>query len=185
MLRSSSVRRSPEANEANYGPRNPSEHSTIRDVWAWNLEEELDAIMCVVQKYNYVAVDTKFAGVLVRPDELEPSIHQSSLVRDTINLMEFIHISFTFLDPNGLPSPNSRDEEVYAEDSIVVLIGSGTQSDGYEREGIDADELAHRPGHDIRHRPIGRREVSRPLRSVRFRLPAQGVGGEEFAAGRV
>lgn len=40
-------------------------------MWASNLDEEFDTVMRIVQKYNYVAVDSKFPGVPVRPADPE------------------------------------------------------------------------------------------------------------------
>lgn len=39
----------------------------VRDVWNDNLEEEMEILRTVVDEFPYVAMDTEFPGVVVRP----------------------------------------------------------------------------------------------------------------------
>ncbi|KAH9360892.1 hypothetical protein HPB48_003609 [Haemaphysalis longicornis] len=146
MLPSSSVCRRPNANGAENWRGAVAEPGTIRDVWAANLDDEFDVIMFLVQKYTYVAIDTEFPGLLVRPDnnELRPSHYQYALVRDNVNRLKL----------NGEPAPDcstwqfnfkfSVTEDEHGDDAIPFLTEHGIQLDKHERDGIDPNEFAQR-----------------------------------------
>ncbi|KAL1434821.1 hypothetical protein MTO96_001714 [Rhipicephalus appendiculatus] len=98
----------------------------IRDVWASNLEDEFRTIIRVVQKYNYVAMDTEFPGVVARPigEFRSTADYQYQLLRCNFN--------FKF----------SLTEDMYAQDSIDLLTNSGIQFKKHDEEGIDPYEFA-------------------------------------------
>uniref|UniRef100_A0A1E1XQH0 poly(A)-specific ribonuclease n=1 Tax=Amblyomma sculptum TaxID=1581419 RepID=A0A1E1XQH0_AMBSC len=126
----------------------------IRDVWASNLEDEFRTIIRVVQKYNYVAMDTEFPGVVARPigEFRSTADYQYQLLRCNVDLLKIIQLGLTFLDEQGNTPPNystwqfnfkfSLTEDMYAQDSIDLLTNSGIQFKKHDEEGIDPYEFA-------------------------------------------
>lgn len=126
----------------------------IQDVWASNMEEEFRKIRHIVQKYNYVAMDTEFPGVVARPiGEFRSSAdYQYQLLRCNVDLLKIIQVGLTFLDENGkTPTPISTwqfnfkfnlEEDMYAQDSIDLLRNCGIQFQKQEEDGIDVSDFA-------------------------------------------
>ncbi|KAH7983557.1 hypothetical protein HPB52_012563 [Rhipicephalus sanguineus] len=126
----------------------------IRDVWASNLEEEFSTIRRLVQKYNYVAMDTEFPGVVAQPVGKFRSItdYQYQMLRCNVDLLKIIQLGVTFFDEDGhKPEDISTwqfnfkfclSKDMFAQDSIDLLVSSGIQFPRHEKEGIEAYEFA-------------------------------------------
>ncbi|XP_077540956.1 CCR4-NOT transcription complex subunit 7-like [Haemaphysalis longicornis] len=140
MHRTIFVLSAPWYNDVNNGARALTGPSTIREAWAWNLNEEFGAIMHPVQKYNYIAVVTEFPGVLVRPadPELQPSVYQHSLVPGNVNLMKLIQLSFSLQNKNGRPEPDYSTWEFNSKCSLEVGVYAKDMRKG---DGIDLNEF--------------------------------------------
>ncbi|XP_075214384.1 CCR4-NOT transcription complex subunit Pop2 isoform X3 [Lycorma delicatula] len=132
-----------------------NEECGIRDVWAYNLKEEFRTIRKIIQKYNYVAMDTEFPGVVARPigEFRSTADYQYQLLRCNVDLLRIIQLGLTFLDENGKPPSGqyttwqfnfkfNLSEDMYAQDSIDLLQNSGIQFKKHEEEGIDPLEFA-------------------------------------------
>ncbi|MCJ1314374.1 hypothetical protein MMC25_008056 [Agyrium rufum] len=46
---------------------NPKSKSRIRDVWKGNLQQEFHVLRELIEKYPYIAMDTEFPGIVIRP----------------------------------------------------------------------------------------------------------------------
>ncbi|KAM5300263.1 CCR4-NOT transcription complex subunit 8 isoform 1-T1 [Ctenodactylus gundi] len=78
-------------------------NQVICEVWASNLEEEMRKIREIVLSYSYIAMDTEFPGVVVRPiGEFRSSIdYQYQLLRCNVDLLKIIQLGLTFTNEKG------------------------------------------------------------------------------------
>lgn len=133
---------------------NNNEACGIRDVWANNMEDEFKIIRQIVQKYNYIAMDTEFPGVVARPigEFRSTADYQYQLLRCNVDLLKIIQLGLTFLDETGKSPPGyttwqfnfkfNLTEDMYAQDSIDLLTSSGIQFKKHDEEGIDPYQFA-------------------------------------------
>jgi len=126
----------------------------IRDVWASNMEEEMENVARVVTTHKYIAMDTEFPGVVARPigdfrSQMDYTYHH---MRCNVNLLKIIQIGFTFFDKNGKRAkPISTwqfnfkfclGDDMYAQGSIDLLKKSGIQFEKHERDGMEPFDFA-------------------------------------------
>ena len=125
-----------------------SEVLEIRNVWAENVEEEMAVIRELVEKYPYIAMDTEFPGVVARPvsETYSPDFHYKSL-KINVDLLNIIQLGLSFADEDGNFAKGcpcwqfnfrfSLNEDMFAQDSIDLLINSGISFEDHARRGID------------------------------------------------
>ncbi|GBG34167.1 CCR4-NOT transcription complex subunit 7 [Hondaea fermentalgiana] len=125
----------------------------IRDVWCDNLDQEMAVIREVVQKYNYVAMDTEFPGVVARPiGSFESSEDfQYQTLRCNVDLLRLIQLGIALADDDGNFAEGcpcwqfhfkfSLTDDMYAQDSIDLLVRSGIDFDLHEKMGIDVQDF--------------------------------------------
>uniref|UniRef100_A0A8C9AI46 poly(A)-specific ribonuclease n=1 Tax=Prolemur simus TaxID=1328070 RepID=A0A8C9AI46_PROSS len=124
----------------------------ICEVWVCNLDEEMKKICQVIQKYNYVAVDTEFPGVVARPlgEFRSNADYQYQLLRCTVELLKIIQLGLTFMNEQGEYPPGTSTsqfkfnvtEDMYAQDSVELLTTSGIQFKKHAEEGIETQYFA-------------------------------------------
>lgn len=125
------------------------EDKMIRDVWADNLEEEMEAIRNLLDSYPYIAMDTEFPGVVARPigSFKNASEYHYQTLRCNVDLLEIIQLGLTFSDATGKLPPGtctwqfnfkySVKEDMFAPDSMDLLTRSGIDFQKHEEKGID------------------------------------------------
>lgn len=138
-------------------PKGESIH--IREVWNDNLEEEFALIQGIVDSFPYVAMDTEFPGIVLRPvgNFKNNNEYHYQTLKDNVDMLKLIQLGLTFSDEQGnLPTCgtdkyciwqfNFREfnlnEDVFANDSIELLRQSGIDFKKNNEKGIDATRFA-------------------------------------------
>ena len=124
----------------------------IREVWEDNLDEEMENIRDIIDKYPYVAMDTEFPGVIVRPtlDYNSPEYQYTSM-KLNVDLLKIIQLGITFANEKGefvegCPTWQfnfkfNLNEDFYAPESIDLLKGSGIDFYQFKERGIDVERF--------------------------------------------
>jgi len=130
------------------------EDRLIVDVWASNLTKELDKIMEIVDNYPNIAMDTEFPGVVARPIGCfkNPGDYKYQTLKCNVDLLKIIQLGLTFCDDEGnLPDGTctwqfnfkfNLKEDMYAQDSIDLLLKSGFDFKEHDAKGIDVSDFA-------------------------------------------
>jgi len=126
---------------------------SIQNVWKHNLEEEMANIRRLVDKYNYVSMDTEFPGVVAKP--LGSFKSQTSFayqqLRCNVDILNIIQLGISISDENGKrPEPVhtwqfnfqfSLDSDMYSQESIDLLIQAQINFKEHSKYGIDIKEF--------------------------------------------
>lgn len=127
----------------------PPQSGSVRDVWAHNLEEEMEVLMELVEEYPFVAVDTEYPGVLCRPVGSFRSSYDFhyQTVKSNVDLLKIIQAAFTFFDAQGnVPTDRpctwqfhfkfNLSSDIFSHDSAAQLEKAGIDFRRHEMEGI-------------------------------------------------
>jgi CCR4-NOT transcription complex subunit 7/8 len=117
-------------------------------VWQENVEEEMAYIREVIEKYPYVAMDTEFPGVVAKPvtESFTTDYHYKSL-KVNVDLLKIIQLGLSFSDEQGNLCKEcpcwqfnfrfNLEGDMYAQDSVDLLIKSGISFQDHATRGID------------------------------------------------
>lgn len=135
-----------------------SDSIQIREVWNDNLEEEFKLIRGIVDDFPYIAMDTEFPGIVLRPvgNFKNSNDYHYQTLKDNVDMLKLIQLGLTFSDIDGnLPTTTTDDKEkyciwqfnfrefnvnddVFANDSVELLRESGIDFKKNNEKGIDA-----------------------------------------------
>ena len=119
----------------------------IREVWSENLEEEMNIISKLIEKYPYVAMDTEFPGIVHYIGKVKESNYRN--IKANVDDLKLIQCGISISDEKGnqpsecstwqfnLKFDKSRDKS--ASDSIQLLINSGIEFEKLVTHGISQD----------------------------------------------
>lgn len=126
---------------------------TIKNVWKENLEEEMANIRHLIEKYNYVSMDTEFPGVVAKPfgNFKSQSSFAYQQLRFNVDMLNIIQLGISLSDENGKrPEPThtwqfnfnfNLDTDMYSQESIDLLIQAKINFKDHTRNGIDVKEF--------------------------------------------
>jgi len=125
-----------------------SEVMEIRNVWAENVESEMAIIRELIETYPYIAMDTEFPGIVARPvsESYSHDFHYKSL-KVNVDLLKIIQLGLSFADAEGNLAHGcpcwqfnfkfSLTEDMFAQDSIDLLVQAGISFEDHATRGID------------------------------------------------
>ncbi|ELQ75761.1 mRNA deadenylase subunit [Trachipleistophora hominis] len=128
--------------------------NNIIEVWSDNLESSFSEIRKLVQTYNYVTMDTEFPGVVAKPlgNFTSHSTYAYQQLRCNVDLLKVIQVGITFSDCYGnCPARNTYqfnfhfdiDKEMYAKDSLKLLVEAQLNFDKHRLQGIEVEEFGN------------------------------------------
>lgn len=127
--------------------------SQIKEVWAENLEEEFKIINELVEKYNYVGMDTEYPGIYSAfQNEANTKEAGYKFIKSNVDQLKIIQVGLTLTDENGdAPSPICTWQfnfkfnlqlDLYVADSINLLKDAGIDFKNLTEFGIDPVQFA-------------------------------------------
>mmetsp|Transcript_337 Transcript_337/g.797 ORF Transcript_337/g.797 Transcript_337/m.797 type:complete len:329 (+) Transcript_337:122-1108(+) len=120
----------------------------IRNVWAENVDDEMENIRELIETHPYVAMDTEFPGVVARPisGTYAPDFQYKSL-KCNVDLLKIIQLGLSFSDEEGKFAEGcpcwqfnfkfDMNDDMFAQDSIDLLVNSGISFADHASRGID------------------------------------------------
>ncbi|KAI9716303.1 MAG: hypothetical protein M1828_000399 [Chrysothrix sp. TS-e1954] len=83
----------------------------IREVWAGNLEQEMDLIRTLILRYPCVSMDTEFPGIVARPIGQFPTKadYHYQCLRCNVDLLKLIQLGLTLFTTSGDLPPLTTD----------------------------------------------------------------------------
>lgn len=121
----------------------------VRNVWRWNLEEQMAVLRDLVERYKYISIDCKFPGIVARPIgtfKTTSEYHYQTL-RSNVDILQVVQIGMSFADefgnrPVGVGTWQFNfkfniNEDMCSTDGLDLLRQGGVGFEMNEVEGID------------------------------------------------
>ncbi|KAI5169880.1 CCR4-NOT transcription complex subunit 7/8 [Pancytospora epiphaga] len=129
------------------------DEETIKNVWKHNLEEEMAVIRRLIARYNHIAMDTEFPGVVAKP--LGTFKSQSSFayqqLRCNVDILNIIQLGISISDEHGNRPDTVHtwqfnfsfdlDADMFSQESIDLLVAAQIDFKNHMDNGIDASKF--------------------------------------------
>ncbi|KAH7816956.1 putative CCR4-NOT transcription complex, subunit 7 [Monocercomonoides exilis] len=122
------------------------------EVWANNMQEEMERISEILPEYPYVSMDTEFPGEVVFPQSSSHADYQYDKIKSNVDQLKLIQLGLTFSKDNGELPPETTtwqfnfrfdvNTDKSAITSINLLTNAGIEWNRFSTEGIDQHEFA-------------------------------------------
>ena len=120
--------------------------SGIKEVFNYNFQEEMKILISILNKYNYIGMDTEYPGIVYQVENYCDDFYYKS-VKKNVESLKLIQLGITLSDGRGrFPSPyhtwqfnfefdSERDESALS--SLDLLKKSGINFDYLKKSGIN------------------------------------------------
>ncbi|KAL6121512.1 mRNA deadenylase subunit [Nucleospora cyclopteri] len=125
----------------------------IKNVWEHNLHQEIANIRQIIKKYNYVAMDTEFPGVVAKPigSFKTPSNFAYQQLRCNVDILNLIQLGISLSDGEGnRPEPVhtwqfnfkfNLNLDMYSQESIDLLLMANIDFKEHLERGIELTQF--------------------------------------------
>jgi CCR4-NOT transcription complex subunit 7/8 len=129
-------------------------NTSIVDVYDINFISELEKIVDLSERFNVIAMDTEFPGVVAMnmQQAFDYKDQELIIIRENVNKSKIIQIGISLSDEQGnVPLPVStwqfnfkfdKDKDTITKDALNLLTEAGINFEKFKREGIDAAQFA-------------------------------------------
>ena len=120
----------------------------IKEVYYENFVEEIKILSSLLDKYNFIAMDTEFPGFVYQSSTIGKDSYYRT-IKTNVDKLKLIQVGITIRDSQGNPPPFTGtwqfnlkfniNTDQYSNESIALLTNSGINFDYLEQMGIPFD----------------------------------------------
>ena len=126
--------------------KNPSDNSGIKEVFKDNFIEEMKNLISLLNKYNYIGMDTEYVGIVYQIENNFDEFYYNS-VKLNVESLKLIQLGITLSDSRGrFPYPYHTwqfnfefdpEKDKNSDSSINLLRNSGINFEELKKNGIE------------------------------------------------
>ena len=126
--------------------KNDSNNSGIIEVYKENFMDEMKNLISLLNKYNYIGMDTEYPGIVYQVENYSDDFYYKS-VKLNVDSLKLIQLGITLSDSRGrFPYPYHTwqfnfefdpEKDKNSQSSINLLVNSGINFDELKKNGIE------------------------------------------------